>query len=186
MWQLATAYIEIAFGRRGPESLPNSTFLLLALLAVHFPLGIVVRALLGDFSAGMLAVFLLDTSLYLAFVFAVLRFFKFEQRYRQTMSALLGIEVLFNLVFIPLGIFALGSNLSFSEPPLFVVYLVILFWWFGIAAFILGRALTQPMIVGLMFVLLYFLTQLSISDLLQPAAAPDPAEPGAAMQVVAY
>jgi hypothetical protein len=169
VWQLAAAFIEIALQRRGPETLPDSKFLLLALVALNVPLGIAVRGLIAELSARGIAIDLFGTALYLAFVFAVLRFFKFEQRYVRTMSALLGIDVLVQLVLIAFGGAGLLAGMSFGEPPLWVVYLVVILWWIVIAAFILGRALSQPMIVGLMFVLIYLLTQLSLADLLQPA-----------------
>jgi len=169
VWHLAAAYIEIALQRRGPETLPDSKFLLLALVVLNVPLGIAVRALIAELSARGIAIDLFGTALYLAFVFAVLRFFKFEQRYVRTMSALLGIDVLVQLVLIAFGSAGMLVGLSYDEAPLWVVYLVVVLWWIVIAAFILGRALSQPMIVGLMFVLIYLLTQLSLSDLLQPA-----------------
>ncbi|MDX1563120.1 MAG: hypothetical protein R3305_09350 [Gammaproteobacteria bacterium] len=166
MLQLAQAFVEIALRRRGPESLPDSSFLVAGLLAVYAPLGLIVMAMLDELSGHNLLAFVIDTALYVAFVFAILRFFKLERRFRQTMSALLGADICITLAYLPVAVvgWSLGANLI--EPPLVYLYLVAYLWWVYIAGFVLARSLSQALIVGLMFVILFILTSFSVRDLL--------------------
>lgn len=176
MWQLATAFAEIALRRRGPESLPDSTFLVLALLAARFVVALFDLVMVGAVNGVNLIYLILDAALWLAFVFAILRFFKLERRYRQTIAATLGAQLAIYLAYLPIAFGALILGFELTEMPFYWVRLIILlFWTEFVAAWVLARALSQPLIVGLMFEILYVLTSLSIGDLLITPADPSSA-----------
>lgn len=176
MWSLATAMTEIALRRRGPESLPDSTFLVLFLLVVDIFVTLVSLLLSQSVSRVTLILLASDAVLSFAFVFAVLTFFRLERRFRQTVSAMLGADIIISLAFLPIGAVGLAMGLEPLASPLLGARLIFYFWYVFIAASILARALSQPFFVGLMFEILYVLTSLSIGDFLAPAADVLPTE----------
>lgn len=171
MWPLAAAFIEIALHRRGPRDIPASTFLTWLLVAVYFPVNFASLYLRGGLSLLNLAVLLGDTTFYFAFVFAVLRYFKRDARFAQTVNALLGTDIFINAVGIGAGLVGAVSGAPEDATWLFWIYVVILLWWIDVAGYVVAKALDQPYIAGLMFVILYVMTSFSIQDALTPTPA---------------
>lgn len=169
MWQLASAFGAIALRRRGPEILPDSSFLVGFLLAVSVLLSLLSLLVHGALSWRSVANLAAQLALLFAFVFAVLRFFRLERRYRQTISAFLGINIVLYSVYVPLTLagLVLGGDLTGA----FFVYLqlVLFLWSIIIEATILARALSQPLVLGFMVEILYVLPLLSISEYFSPA-----------------
>jgi len=87
-----------------------------------------------------------------------------ERRFRQTMSALLGVDIVVYLVFFPIALVGLGLDLNLESDQFYSLRLVLYIWWFAVAAMVLARSLSQPLILGFMFAILYFLTSLSITE----------------------
>lgn len=170
MWPLAAAFVEITLHRRGPESLPASRFLFGFVLVCYVSMGLLVLGLRGAFSPLQLLIFCGDLALYLAFVFAVLRFFKLDRRFRQTAIALLGSDIVINACSLPLALVGQMTGAATDSGPLLWVFFGLLLWWIDVAGFVLSRALNQPYIVGLMLVILYVMTSFSLQDYLTPAA----------------
>jgi len=171
MWQLATAFAEVALRRRGPESLPDSNFLVLALLAAYLLVTLVDLALFGGLTGLDLALLVATTLLFFAFIFAVLAFFKLERRFRQTISAILGADICITLAYLPFAIGGLALRVDITMLPFLWLRIGFFLWSIFIAATILARSLSQPFLIGLMFEILFVLTSLSIGDLLTPAAS---------------
>ena len=171
MWKLAAAFAEVALRRRGPETLPDSTFLVVVLVLADAMVSILALTLDAGLSGLDLLLLAVNTGLFLAFTYAVLTFFKLERRYRQTVSAILGADIWITLVFVPLALVGLGMGLDLSQPPFGWVQLAFWIWAVFISAWVLARSLSQPLIVGFMFEVLYILTWLSIRDVLAPPAA---------------
>jgi hypothetical protein len=171
VWKLAAAFAEVALRRRGPESLPDSNFLVVALVCGDLVVSLVALTLDAGLSGRDLTLLGANTVLFLAFTYAVLTFFKLERRYRQTVSALLGADIWITLVSLPLALVALSFGLNLAELPFFWVQLVFYLWSVFISAWVLARSLSQPLIVGFMFEILYILTWLSISTALAPSVA---------------
>jgi hypothetical protein len=171
VWKLATAFAEVALRRRGPESLPDSTFLVIVLMAVDLSISIVALTLDGGLAGVELMLLAVNTALFLLFTYAVLTFFKLERRFRQTVSAILGADIWITLAYLPLALLGLGFGLELATPPFAWVQIAVYAWAVYISAWVLARSLSQPLIVGFMFEILYVLTWLSISDALVPPAA---------------
>ena len=169
MWQLVVAFGEIVLRRRGPESLPDSDFLVLFLLAAYVLVTLVDLTMIGGLTRLDLVLLSANIALLLAFVFATLTFFKVERRYRQTISAIIGAEIVITLTYLPFAIVAIALGIDVAEGPFLWLRLGFLFWWLFVAACVLARSLSQPLIVGMMFAILYLHTSLSISYLLTPA-----------------
>jgi hypothetical protein len=162
---------EIALRRRGPDSLPDSGFLVVALLTVYVLVSLFVTvALVGGISLLVVARLAVDTALVLAFVFAGLSFFRLERRYRQTVSAMLGADIVISLAFLPVGFVGIALGFNVLEEPFIYISLAFRLWSIFIAASILARSLSQPLIVGFMLEILLVLTSINVGQLMTPPA----------------
>ena len=168
MWQLASAFGAIALRRRGPEILPDSTFLVGLLLVASILLSLLSLMTHGALSWRSVANLAAQLTLLLAFVFAVLRFFRLERRYRQTISAFLGINILLYSIYVPLTLFGLLVGADLGGDFFLAVQIVLFLWSIVIEATILARALSQPLVLGFMFEILYVLPLFSISEYFSP------------------
>jgi hypothetical protein len=164
MWQLAAAIGEIALRRRGPESLPESNFLVGFLFAVLMLLTIFSWLLTDSLSVVNFERLAAQTALLFAFVFAVLTYFKLDRRYRQTISAILGVNIVVLLVYFPFVIGGVVLNLDINEASFFISLRIALFLWSVLMeASIFARSLSQPLILGFMVEILYVLPSLSVN-----------------------
>jgi len=116
---------------------------------------------------------LLVTGLDIWFVWALLRTFNRQSRFRQTMTAMLGAEVLLGLLQAPLVRPLVEApppdpqNPTITLPGLLL--LVILIWSIDISAFVFSRALERPYLLCAAMVIGYFLLIRSLQiTLLQP------------------
>jgi hypothetical protein len=169
VWQLASAIGEIALRRRGPESLPDSTFLTGLLLALWVLATLAYLALHGALSWLSLGNLIAQLALLLGFPYAALTFFKLERRYRQTMSALLGVSLVVLLVYFPVALAGLAFSLDLQSQIFGSIRLGFFLWSVIMAAHVFARSLSQPLILGFMVEILYVLPSLSISKYFSPA-----------------
>jgi hypothetical protein len=169
---LALALVDITLHRRGPDELPPSGFLLSVLLGLYFLTGIIGIWTLGVLDAGTMQVLLLDSVFFFAYVFVALRLFRHDRRFRQTAIALLGAEVVINMVGLPLALWSRTISVPpdpYSAPML--LQLLLLVWWIDVAGFILSRAINRPYFVGVLFMIVYVLTSYRISTFLFPSTS---------------
>jgi hypothetical protein len=169
---LVRAFAEIAIHRRGPDYLPSSRFLLGMLLTLYWIVGLVSLRALGVLQLVEAALLIVDSAFFLAFVFVTLRLFGHDRRFPQTANALVGTDLLLNVIGLPLALWAASSGdpTTSITTPMFLRLLLVL-WWIDVAGFIIGRAIARPYIVGVLFVVLYVVASLSLRDFLSPVTA---------------
>jgi CDP-diglyceride synthetase len=168
---LILLFVEITVHRRGPDQLPSSQFFFLLVLGVSVCVDLLVL-LVDDFNVRGVFVTLLTTALDLAFVWAVLRTFDRVRRFKQTMSALLGVNALLSLLIVPLALWSRSLDVAEGEvalPWLFLLLLAI--WSIDIAGFVLARALDRPYALGVAIMLGYVLLSVSLQQSLLPVAS---------------
>ena len=70
--------------------------------------------------------------------------------------------VLINLIGLPVSL--AGTSLADTgvAPFLSLIYLALLLWWIDVAGFIISKAIEQPYVVGVMFVIFYVVAALSL------------------------
>ncbi len=165
VWRLATAFAEIAVHRRSPADLPASQFLVGLLVALYLVVELAYLRILRELGAIQTLLLLLDCAFFLAYVFVALRIFGRERRFRQTAAALLGAEVLLDLIGLPLAFWirALDAPPDQATPPQ-LLYLLLWLWSVDVGGYIIGRAIARPYLVGLLFMILYVIASLGISD----------------------
>jgi hypothetical protein len=171
--RLIFAFVDIMLHRRGPEDLPSSPFLFWALLFIS--VAVELGVLFGNGgSGGAAGVSLLVAFLDLWFVWALLRAFGHERRFRQTMTALLGTETLLNLLGAPLVPLVNEAAAATPEPELTWPLLVTAFlgvWSIDIAAFVFARALERPYALCVAIMVGYVLLIVSLQTTLLPVVA---------------
>ncbi len=162
MRQLALAFVDIALHRAGPQRLPSANFLVVLLLVVYFPVNALRLYLLGSEDRFDYLFLTIDTLMFFSFVYAVLSFFRRTRRFRQTACALLGVDILINLIGLPVS----AGNSAFENEGLAtltsVALLALFLWWIDVAGFIVSEAVEQPYLVGVMFVVFYVVAALSV------------------------
>jgi hypothetical protein len=156
--RLTLAFVDIMLHRRGPDSLPSAAFLFWLLLSLALASGVAVNVLAAGLTTAIVAVALLVVGLELWFVWAMLRVFGRERRFRQTMSAVLGTNLVISVLVTPF--------IPFAEPPtptdqtLSLAWLALFFlkvWSIDITSFVLSRALERPYLLALAIVIAYVL-----------------------------
>jgi hypothetical protein len=172
--RLILAFVDIMLHRRGPDSLPSSQFLLWTLLALSILADCAILWLARE-SGRAFAVSLLVTGFDLWFVWAVLRTFNRQPRFRQTMTAMLGADLLLAALQAPLVRSLVDSPPPDPENPTVtltgVLWLAIIVWSIDISAFVFSRALERPYFLCVAIVIAYFLLIRSLQiTLLQPVA----------------
>jgi hypothetical protein len=105
------------------------------------------------------------------FVWALLRTFNRQPRFRQTMCALLGTETILNLAGAPL-VPLLATSTAASEQPEITLPLLLTaalgIWSIDIAAFVFARALDRPYVLCVAIMLGYVLLIVSLQTSLLP------------------
>lgn len=171
MHRLILVFVDIALHRRGPEDLPSSQFLFLIILGSYFFVGLFVLQIRESFSQA-LSLVLFDGTLYLFFVWALLGICGYLSRFIQTATALLGTEILLNLIVAPLLLWIeiIGDAAS---PPILpaLLFSLIIFWGIDIAGFVLSRALQLTYFVGVLVMIGYFFASFSLRSLLFSVAS---------------
>jgi hypothetical protein len=155
--RLFLAFVDIMLHRRGPDTLPSSQFLLWSMLA----LSLTVRFAINWWAGGTgrdLAVDVLILGLDVWFVWALLRTFSRQPRFRQTMTALLGAEIVLRLLHAPLlpWLQAQDPQNPVLTPPVFLSLLAFV-WAIDINAFVFSRTLERPYLLCLAIVIGYLL-----------------------------
>ena len=171
MLRLVKAFWDIALWKRSPAHLPASLFLL-AVVAAAAALLEVLGALLPPVSTdGMSVRILLSVALPLGFTWAVLLVTRRRHRFLQTGIALLGVEVLVELILDPLGslLHVVGSERIVSVP-IEVIMLVGLIWYMLACANIWRVALDSGLAIGIAISVGYFLLSLALEQRLLPDA----------------
>jgi hypothetical protein len=159
----------IAVHRRGPDELPSSPYSLLSLLAVSWLVELTaLRTTAADQSVVLM---FLDTAVDFAFVWGVLTSFERPRRFRQTMSALIGADIVTNLASAPLLYWheALHVPEGTATVPTFLLLLVAV-WAIDIAGFVLSRAIERPYALGVAIMLAYVFIYYALRNTLFPAS----------------
>lgn len=165
MWRLAAAFFEIAVHRRGPEHLPASQFLLGLLFVSYLIVGFAAIQVGETAASRALPVFVADSLIYYTYIWLVLSFFKLGGRFLQTASALIGVDIFFNALGLPLVAWSSAVESADGDPTVpLLLFIVLFFWSIDVAGYIVSRAIERPYIVGVLIVIMYVMTSMSVRE----------------------
>jgi len=113
---------------------------------------------------------LLSLTVLLGFVYIVLRVFSLEARFLQTISAMAGVSVLFNLASWPL-LYAVSAETSNESSQVIVslLFLMLISWEILVKAHILKHALELSMFKAMILSFSLFFITMTLSQLLFPS-----------------
>lgn len=158
MFVFAQLLTQICLFRRGPEDLPTSNLLLGLLVALNILLSITLYLYLTDLTllrASTLVVASLAGAAGL--IWLVLSLMNFSQRFVQTFTAMVGVDVILGLLNGLLTVFTLQENGTYNTFGSFA-WLALTIWNLSIYATIFQRALEVHAAIGLgiaLFVVLF-------------------------------
>ena len=165
VWRLISTFVDIALHRRGPEHIPASQFLLALLLLVYLIVGFVALKAGESLDGRTGLYFVADSFFYFSYVWVVLKVFKLQQRFLQTVSALVGVDVLMNLLGIPLLVWNRASALA--EPAATVptlLFVLLFFWSIDVAGHIVSKALGRAYFSGVVVIVTYVICSMIVRD----------------------
>ncbi len=135
--------------RSGPEDLPSSWSITLAIVAAYLMLGIFTGQSLGDDNSAAAA--LAAAALQFAAVIVMLQFRKYPERLSQTLSALAGVGIIFTILSF---MFLSQANPARQQPILALAWFGIFFWSMVVDAHIYKNALSISMAQGMLVAVL--------------------------------
>jgi hypothetical protein len=160
--------------KRGPEDMPYSPALLLALIAASVVLDVATGTLFGGNDT--LAHSLVSTALVLALAWAALNVRKLGNRYVQTASALVACGLVFSLLVLPLGWLAhpmprTTDGLTPLQMLLGWAMLGVFVWNLVVFAHIMRRAIEAPFGLAFAIVIAWAVAEWALGSVLFDGAA---------------
>ncbi len=162
MLRLAKAFLEIALWKKTPAHLPASPFLLALISCVAALLEVLSNFLPPSRRDGILPGILLSVALPLGFAWGLLAVARRRERFLQTASALLGVEVLAEIVIYPViaVLRVMGTDRLTSNPLgllLSAAYIVGIIWYLLASAHVWRAALDSGLLLGGVISVGYFI-----------------------------
>lgn len=168
---LIQAFFRILLLRAGPQSIPPSSSLMWLVLLLHLATGLVLTLFSQPLGYSLFSA-LAGTLVMVAVVHGLLLLFNRRERYRQTLTALAGCEVLLGLMLLPLSINSLyyGEEAGAEVVALIsIAGLVIVGWNVAVAAHIFRYALSVSTGLGFLYSIAYFIIAMTVGDLMSSA-----------------
>ena len=148
MNQLLNLFLRMWVLRANPQDLPASRALTHALAVLY--IFVSIASMLGQFGISRaLAASIIDTTLLIAPVIALLAISGFPERSYQTLSAILGASIALVLALLMLSV------LVSSLQSLQAMQLLLLAWYVLIFGHVLRQAVSLPVLLGAIFAFVY-------------------------------
>jgi len=157
MLPILDAFLQIALRRRGPEDLPDSSFLLLLAAGAYLGTQAVLAAPVFGSTLALAQGLLLDVLLLCGCLWGLLRLAGHPGRFRQTLTAVLGTGAFLTTCMLPFN-YWLDEAGSPGEVPLAPTLglLAVISWSLVVNGHIFARALSRPFVAGLAVSIAYF------------------------------
>lgn len=169
MFALLQAFFQIVMRRLGPEDLPNSRLLVLLTLVAYVTMQALSIFQVYGWSPVVPEAVVVDVALLTGALWLLLRITAHPDRYRQTLTALLGTGALLTLPLFPLNFWLQEfTQAGHAAAGPSIAILVFLVWSLTVQGHILSRALTSSFPVGLVLSVGYFIINLGVIRQLAP------------------
>jgi len=142
MQALIFRFFDICLLRAGPQDLPSSLFLLRLVVALSIAVAVLLN-LQGEGFAQALMIASFSIATLTGFIYFTLRFSNKLSRFRQTLIALLGTDVILGLLMLPFKYHLTGAELEGKTIPAIALQfiLLLLVWQISVFAHIVRHSL---------------------------------------------
>lgn len=172
MSALLSNLVAIVLLRRGPQDLPASQAVLGGLAAVYVLIGtLVIGPRVGDLMVA-LAQNVTDMAVLFLYTWGLLGMAGRPERVTQTLSAIVGANVLFSLIAWPLmlALPPMDAETAVAPGGVGMLLLAVLFWNLAVVGQIYRHALSLRVGLGVLAALGYFVLSTAVVSLLFPVA----------------
>lgn len=167
---VAKKIINMLLLKTAPQDLPYSMALLVRVIFLYFVTGIVVAG--RDDPSLAFAQIMLNISIILSFGYVVLSLLNLMPRFVQTITALIGTGVVFNILAWPILAYDdMEQASAFSVQVLSLFILMLISWEILVSAHIFRHALGTKMTQAVILSMALFFVTLSLSQLIFSGAA---------------
>ena len=169
MFALLQAFFQIVMRRLGPEDLPDSRLLVLLTLVAYIAMQTLPAFQVYGWSPVVPEAVVIDVALLTSALWLLLRITAHADRYRRTLTALLGTGALLTLPLIPLNFWLqVFTQAGHAPAGPSIAILILLAWSLMVQGHILSRALSSSFAVGLLLSIGYFVINYGVILQLSP------------------
>jgi hypothetical protein len=167
--QFLKVFVDIVLWRRGPQDLPSSMLLVAGTLIAYLLVSGISLLLDRSSSQGYFVFLVLDPVLLMSWIWIVLKVYRREARYRQTIAAILGASALVTLVMLlPLQVLV-----EFGSPnPSLATKQILAYGYLTLQMLVAGRivklATDSNLFAGVCVMAVYIFVELLIASLMTP------------------
>lgn len=163
MYELTLLFFRIATFRNGPQDVPASPWLLKLLLPIYIVFNYLILLLNGTASTAPLQI-AVDFAMMAGFIWPLLYFAGKTSRFRQTLDAMLGTDILISVFALPV----IASLNSYPNQLAYFAMIGLMIWHWVISGHIFRHALDRPLMFGMMVALLYIMLSAQVMAALFP------------------
>ena len=157
--------VEIALLRKGPDSLPHSSVLLLIVAAIWLAVGAIGAMIVDTYDGQALLVDLILTTFGFGLYAVVVKVFDRSERLLRALTAILGCGAILGTTLFA-GRYVLTTFLAVEETRLLSE--LILLWSILVEGHIIARSIDRPTVIGFLIALAVLIGQLQIYAVLKP------------------
>ena len=179
MSELVRLFVQLALFKKGPQDVPYSLFLLIALFVTAFCLELITHLIPGlkreevEFLV-YLRYLVVSNIIFVIVIYLLFKLHGHSKRFVQSLTAMLGIDLLISIIFLPINliiVFAGDNQIPLLVGLMALLYMVLFFWYLFIYLHIFRHGLSVSPVIAGMLSLGIFLLGISLNNLLLPAAA---------------
>ncbi len=179
MFELVRLFVRLALFKKGPQDVPYSLFLLIALFVASFLFELLTYFIPGQRKETVDFLVFLRYLIVANIVFVVVTYLIFKlhghsKRFLQSLTAMLGIDLLMSVILLPVNliiVFAGEKQFSLLLTLMALFYLLFFSWYLFVYLHIFRHGLSVSPLVAGMLSLAMFALGMSLSSLLLPGAS---------------
>lgn len=161
MHTLIKTFVDLCFFRIGPQQLPASATLRNLVLAAFVVTGLALSLAAQQTWPQALATTLLDTVILIALTTMALRLLGKRERGLQTLTALMGSNIILGMVSLPL-VFIFYASGQAESLVISLLVLLLTIWNIMVMGHILRHALDMPLMGGVVAATLYMILSIQV------------------------
>jgi hypothetical protein len=161
---IAATIRDIALLRVGPDKMPYSRNLMLGLAVLYVLLNVLVTSVRLDSFEVVLLLSVGEVLLFSGYLYLVLRFWRLQARYVQTLSSTLGCGILLTALGLPVTLAAQAASEQAGNVSFYgLLYVILVVWSFVVVVNILRHALATRVQVSIVLNLLYLILSFELT-----------------------